>query len=107
MGPFTAQAEYDMYTQDTDVDSSDIDGSGFYVQAGFLVIPKLEIVVRYQEVDPSNIDLFDKLKWTSIGLNYYIHSQKLKIALDYTLKKEEGAMEIDNNIFQVQLQLDF
>ncbi len=107
MGAFTAQAEYDMYTQDTDADSSDIDGSGFYVQAGFLVIPKLEIVVRYQEVDPSNLDLFDKLKWTSIGLNYYLHSQKLKIAADYTFKKEEGTMEIDNNIFQVQLQLDF
>jgi len=107
MGAFTAQAEYDMYTQDTDADSSDIDGSGFYVQAGFLVIPKLEIVARYQEVDPSNLALFDKLKWTSIGLNYYLHSQKLKIAADYTFKKEEGTMEIDNNIFQVQLQLDF
>ncbi|MCK5343215.1 MAG: hypothetical protein KAR20_07415, partial [Candidatus Heimdallarchaeota archaeon] len=106
MGPFTAQAEYDMYTQDTDADTSDIDGSGFYVQAGYLFLPKLEITFRYQEVDPSNIDLFDKLKWTSIGLNYYLHSQKLKLAADYTFKKEEGT-EIDNNIFQVQLQLDF
>ncbi len=107
MGAFTAQAEYDMYTQDTDADSSDIDGSGWYAQAGYLILPKLEITFRYQEVDPSNIDLFDKLKWTSIGLNYYLHSQKLKLAADYTFKKEEGTMEIDNNIFQVQLQLDF
>jgi phosphate-selective porin len=106
MGPFTAQAEYDMYTQDTKQDSNKIDGSGWYAQAGYLVLPKFEITFRYQEVDPSNLDDFDKLMWTSVGINYYFVSQKLKLAADYTFKDEQGT-KIDNNIFQVQLQLDF
>lgn len=105
-GPFTAQAEYDTYKEDTDSDSTDIDGAGWYAQAGYLFLPRVELAVRYQELDPNSDVSGDKLMWTTIGINFYWHSQKLKIAADYTFKKEE-ADEFDNNVFKVQLQLDF
>ncbi|MFA9409587.1 MAG: porin [Candidatus Dadabacteria bacterium] len=105
-GPITVQAEYDMYKQDTDSDSTDIEGSGWYAQAGYLFLPKVEFAVRYQELDPNTNVSGNKLTWTTVGINYYWHSQKLKIAADYTFKKEE-TNEFDNNVFQIQLQLDF
>ena len=105
-GPITFQAEYDTYKQDTDADSTDIDGSGWYAQAGFLFLPKVELAVRYQELDPNGNTDGDKIMWTTIGFNYYWHSQKLKIAADYTFKAEE-TNEFANNVFQIQLQLDF
>jgi len=105
-GPFTAQAEYDMYKQDTDSDSTDIEGSGWYVQAGYLFLPKVELAVRYQELDPNSNVSGNKLTWTTVGINYYWHSQKLKIAADYTFKQEETG-EKANNVFKIQLQLDF
>jgi len=105
-GPITFQAEYDNYKQDTNADTTDINGSGWYAQAGFLFLPKVELAVRYQELDPTKAS-GDKIMWTTIGLNYYWHSQKLKIAADYTFKSEEEGNEITNNLFQIQLQLDF
>jgi phosphate-selective porin len=105
-GPFTAQAEYDMYKQDTEADSTDIDGAGWYAQAGYLFLPKVEFAVRYQELDPNSNVSGDKLMWTTVGINYYFRSQKLKLAVDYTFKKEETG-EFDNNVFKIQLQLDF
>ncbi|MEJ2193426.1 MAG: porin [Ignavibacteriaceae bacterium] len=106
-GPITFQAEYDTYKQDTDSDTTDIDGSGWYAQAGFLFLPKVELAVRYQELEPNSNISGDKIMWTTIGINYYWHSQKLKIAADYTFKSEEEGSEITNNLFQIQLQLDF
>jgi len=105
-GPFTAQAEYDFYKEDTDNDSTDIDGAGWYAQAGYLFLPRVELAVRYQELDPNSNVSGDKIMWTTVGINFYWHSQKLKIAADYTFKKEETG-EFDNNIFKIQLQLDF
>jgi len=105
-GPISAQLEYDMYKEDTDSDSTDIEGYGWYAQAGYLFLPKVELAVRYQELDPNSNISGNKIMWTTIGINFYWHSQKLKIAADYTFKKEEKG-EFDNNVFQIQLQLDF
>jgi Phosphate-selective porin O and P len=107
-GPVTFQAEYDTYKESGDVNSTrDIDGYGWYAQAGYLFLPKVELAFRYQELDPDTNKDGNKLMWTTIGINYYWHSQKLKIAADYTFKSEEEGSEITNNLFQIQLQLDF
>ena len=39
-------------------------------------------------------------------MNFYIRGQNLKVQTDYTIKREPGA-QVDNNEFQIQLQLDF
>jgi len=98
------EAEYDSYKKE-------VSGFGWYVQSGY-VLPfesndyKLEPAVRYQEFDPNKDAAGDKSTWYSFGLNIYLKGHNLKTQLDYTVKKEE-TNEVDNNTFQVQLQLDF
>ncbi len=107
MGGFVFEAEYDDYVEDFTDDSEDtLDGKGWYVQAGYLIFPKIELALRYQELDPDNHLVSDKLMWTSLGVNYYIKGHSLKVMGEYIFKNEQGE-KIDNNLFQVQLQFDF
>ena len=106
-GGLVIEAEYDGYIEDVTNDlGANIDGHGYYVQAGYLVFPKIELAVRYQELEPDNNVELDKLMWTSLGINYYIKGHNLKIQGEYIFKDEEGET-IDNDLFQVQLQFDF
>jgi hypothetical protein len=113
-GPWVFTAEYDHGLEDMSGGATDLDIDGFYVQAGYLFCwcktvccpcdPVLELAARYQELDPLSSD--NRLKWTSLGLNLYIRDHNLKIQTDYTFKDEE-ALAVDNNVFQLQLQLDY
>ena len=106
-GGLVIEAEYDAYIEHvTNNGGRDIDGSGYYVQAGYLIFPKIELAARYQELDNDNNIETDKLMWTSVGLNYYMKGHNLKIQGEYIFKNEEG-VEIDNDLFQVQMQFDF
>jgi phosphate-selective porin len=106
-GPFTAEAEYDLFNLNMKtLNVADINGTGWYIQGGYLVTSLIEIASRYQEVDPNKDAPGDKLRAISIGANFYLHAHNLKIQTDYTFKKEE-IVEIDNDVFQIQLQLDF
>lgn len=81
---------------------------GFYVILGHYFVPKhLEAIVKYEEYD-SNKDVTnqDDIRWTTIGLNYYIYGHDAKLMADYIIKDEkEGGY--DNNTFLAQLQLRF
>ncbi len=107
-GPFIFQAEYDWFTQDGTDGTVDVVGDGWYVQAGYIFTNCWELAARYQTLsDPINrINGFEDVQWTSLGVNYYIHEHNLKVQMDYTWKDEDG-VEIDNDVVQVQLQLDF
>jgi hypothetical protein len=106
-GALTIEAEYDLYKEETkNGGSPDIQGNGYYIQGGYLFLSLLEPAVRYQELDPNTNTSNDKLQWITLGLNIYLKGHNLKIQTDYTFKKEQGT-GIDNNVFQIQLQLDF
>jgi hypothetical protein len=106
--PFTLQGEYNKYKEnfENDQETPDIDGYGWYAQAGYLFLPCMEAAVRYQELEPNKSASSDMLKWTSVGLNIYLRGHNLKFQTDYTFKNEQGS-KIDDDIFQAQLQLDF
>ncbi|MCB0588172.1 MAG: hypothetical protein KDD06_22965 [Phaeodactylibacter sp.] len=113
-GPFSIEGEYDAYrehfTQTGNGPLPDIMGDGFYLQTAYLVLPKLELALRYQELDQDH-DLAHeitggKMMWTSVGANYYIRGHTFKVQAEYTFKREADN-EIDNDILQVQLQLAF
>ena len=114
-GPFTLEAEYDRFTKDMSGGSPDINGDGWYVQGGYLLhrvlsvlplLPPIEVAARYQELDPDDSVTGDRLWWTSVGFNIYIREHHLKIQTDYTFKREQG-INVENDLFQSQLQLDF
>jgi hypothetical protein len=105
-GPFTFEGEYDWFKQDRDGVNPDTEGDGWFVQAGYLVHRWFEPAVRHQELDPNDNVSGDRLRWTSVGFNTYLSGHNLKIQTDYTFKDEQGS-GIDNDLFQVQLQLDY
>jgi hypothetical protein len=115
-GPFTFTTEYDWFQQDAISAVPDIEGDGWYVQAGYLLhycdylaCPcdcVCELAVRYQELDPNEEILTDRLRWTSLGMNIYMREHNLKVQMDYTFRAEE-VVEINNDLVQVQLQLDY
>ena len=107
IGPLTLEAEYNWYTQKMKSEDPDIDGDGWYVQGGYLFHRNIEVTARHQELDADSTVPDDRLRWTSFGFNIYVRDHNLKIQSDYTLKYEQGGNVFDNNVFQLQLQLDF
>jgi phosphate-selective porin len=105
-GSFTLEAEYDRFMEDMSGGNPDIEGDGWYVQAGYLLRPAIELAARYQELDADRSVSDNRLQWTSVGLNIYIREHNLKIQTDYTFKREQGS-DVENDMFQIQLQLDY
>jgi hypothetical protein len=103
---FTFEAEYDRFMMKASGSNPDRAGAGWYAQAGYLVLRSLELALRYQELDPETRTPDDKVRWISAGFNIYLRGHNLKIQTEYTFKKEEGH-EVKNDVFQVQLQMDF
>lgn len=112
-GPYTFQTEYDQILENI-AGAADIHADGWYVQAGYLFDPCdpcVEFALRYQELDPLT---GDTLRWTSVGFNFYIREHNLKIQTDYTFRSHVanpvipgGISLFDEDVFEVQLQLDF
>lgn len=108
-GPWVFQAEYDWFKQDRIGALADLTGDGWYAQGGYLLgsfcEAAIELAARHQQLNPEDA-AEERLRWTSIGLNIYIHGHNLKIQTDYTFKREQFT-QIDNDTYQMQLQLDF
>jgi hypothetical protein len=106
-GPLSLQAEYDRYTEDLPQGTPDINGDGWYAQGGYLFLQRFEVTARHEQLDPDSTDPDDGLKWTAVGINLYIREHNLKIQSDYTWREERGENRLSNNVFQLQLQVDF
>lgn len=89
---------------------SDWDADGYYVQAGYQVIPqKLELGVRYSAIDSTDANAsasFDKSE-TQFGANYYFAKHSLKLQSDITLVEDELAANKDDAIFRLQAQFSY
>jgi len=89
LGPFDLMAEY----LSEDFDALTVNGSprlfndfsadGYYVQAGYYLIPKkLQLVTKYESFNPGQV-ANDNLSSITGGLNYYIHGDDIKIMAHY------------------------
>lgn len=110
-GPVTLEAEYDRFGEDADrlgpnLEELDVRGTGWYVQGGYLVHDPVEFAARYQERDANRGVFADRLRWTTLGWNVYMHDHNLKVQTDYTFKRERD-VRVRNDLFQMQLQLDY
>lgn len=106
VGPLSVQAEYARYDSDPPDDGQEQEGDGGYAQAGYLVHPRVELTTRFQQFEPNNAISGDRLRWTSLGANIYIREHNLKVQTDFTVRQEQEN-SVGNNLFQLQLQLDF
>lgn len=106
-GPAVFEAEYERFEENAEgAGTTDISGEGWYVQTGYMVRFPVELAARYQERDANVGPFADRLRWTTVGFNVYFNDHNLKLQTDYTFKREHdhGVM---NDLFQMQLQLDY
>jgi hypothetical protein len=82
------------------------DRSGWYLMAGYFVLPqKLQFVVRYDTYDP-NISKPDNTTTNyTIGGNFLFNKWS-KLQIDYTFRSEQG-ISVKNDYLAVQLQIGF
>lgn len=86
---------------------ADWDADGYYLQAGYQVIPQtLELAVRYTAVESTDANAsarFDKAE-KQFGVNYYFAQHDLKLQSDVTLVADKLAANKDDTIVRVQAQ---
>ena len=88
----------------------DWDANGYYIQAGYQILPKqLEVAARYSAIESTDANAsakFDKTE-TAVGVNYYFDKHNLKLQADYALIADDLTDNNDENLFRVQAQVIF
>jgi phosphate-selective porin len=88
LGPFDLIGEYlEEYVNGRTVNGvpgiPDFTTSGYYITAGYFLIPKkLQAAVQWQDLNPGQKGS-DGIHSITGGLNYYIHGDDLKLMVDY------------------------
>ena len=117
LGPFDLIGEYlEEYVNGRTVNGvppgfADFTTSGYYITAGYFLIPKkLQAAVRWEQLNPGQRGS-DGIHSITGGLNYYIHGDDLKLMVDYIhtwsdfreANPEFGEDQFDEVIGRVQL----
>jgi phosphate-selective porin len=117
-GPWTFQTEYDQIVENIAL-AADVTAEGWYAQGGYIFHyddPCIaEFAVRYEQLNPTPIFGDDTFEWTRVGFNFYIREHNLKVQTDYCFRSGNdlvaalpgGLGFFDEDVFEVQLQLDF
>jgi phosphate-selective porin len=105
----TLGAEY--YSLDAEPElGADWDADGYYVQAGYQIIPKtLELAARYSAIESTDNNAFERFdkSETQVGVNYYFAKHNAKLQADYTMVNDDLTKDRDDNIFRLQAQVIF
>ena len=81
------------------------DRAGWYAQAGYFVIPKLQVLGKYDTYDP-NTAIADNISVNYVlGVNYNFNTYA-RLQAFYTIRQEEGT-KLNNNYLSVQYQIGF
>lgn len=74
------------------------------VTVGFWIVPKLELLARYEHIDPNSINdsnvpasKYDASKWATLGINYRLNDQS-EVSVNYIWKNEEAWNADENSI---------
>ncbi len=83
--------------------------NGFYFKAGYLFLEKWQLFARYESWSFAELQgLVDQnVKWTALGVNYYIKGQDLRVTLEYSMndfEKTDAAVNKDFSAAVLQLQ---
>lgn len=90
---FSTQAEYYRGKAEGTKSGEELEADGYYVQAGYFILPqRLEVAVRYSFVDPS-MDLFRDDRREKQGvINWYFKGNTLKLQAEYAENRQQNAI---------------
>lgn len=83
-----------------------IQREGWFAQAGYYVIPQIQLVAKYDSYDPNKAKTLDRSNVYTGGVNF-VFNKWTKLAVDYLDKREQTATQLKNNVFEAQLQIAF
>ncbi len=109
-GVLLLQGEYIHSDDDTintaiESESHTLPGEGYFIEVGYKIIPTIQPVMKYDVWDPDVKGNYGKTVIYGVGLNWYFAKQS-KLQAIYEIKREEHN-EIDNDVFIVQLGVNF
>ena len=73
--------------------SVDTHASGFYATLGYMLTKKLQILARYDEFDPNREIAHNNQREYSVGLNYFIKGQGLRLILNYVFCQNDATKD--------------
>ena len=85
-----------------------ITADGWFLQGGYFVQPKkLSLNARYETYDPNDqVTTNNDYDRYALGFNYYFQGNSFKLQGDYTWQ-DEAVNDLDNNYWELQLQMLF
>lgn len=85
--------------------STDKHASGFYATIGYMLTKKLQILARYDEYDPNREVANNNKREYSVGLNYFIKGQGLRLILNYVFCQNDAAKDSHRILLGTQILL--
>jgi phosphate-selective porin len=113
LGPFDLWAEYltTRFKPTDNLPQDEFEADGWYVQGSyFIVLKRLQGVVKYESFDPDTEVDGNTVDTLTIGLNYYIKGDDIKVQLNYLLTDagvNSGFVFDNQNKILLRLQLIF
>lgn len=104
-GPASFRAEY-LYGwfEPNRAPLPEVQADGYYTQAAWRFLRVLQAVGEYEAFDPDRGSPgSDKLHWTTVGLNWYIRKNLVRLSSDYVFKRGAPATK-PNNALLLQFQ---
>jgi phosphate-selective porin OprO and OprP len=108
VGPFDLWAEYlkAKFEPDSNLPHPTLETDGWYLQAAIYAVPKkLQFVAKYDTFDPDTRVGNDDTKTVTAGINYFVHSDDVKLQLDY-LRADSTRLPKQNKVL-ARLQVIF
>lgn len=102
---FSANFEYSHADGSNGTYNSTKKAEGYYGTVGYFVHPKVQILGRYDFFDPNRDISKNNSKEYTLGMNYYIKGEKLKLVANYIFHQND--MTADSNKFLLMTQILF
>jgi phosphate-selective porin OprO/OprP len=108
-GPFEVWGEYlnVRFEPDSKIPAAKLTSKGWYGQASLYLVPKrFQIVAKYETFDPNDQKDADDTKTATLGANYYIKGNELKVMVNYLRSDIPGTNSTQNKVI-ARLQVMF
>ena len=85
--------------------SSTNHASGFYTTLGYMLTKKLQLLARYDEYDPNREISHNNKREFSLGLNYFIKGQGLRLIMNYIFCQNDASEDSHRIMLGTQILL--